>query len=662
MTPGIEFLALVDHPLVEHLMSMYHRFGLLAVIVLLIGSVLAATEAQAQQASVAPPQVVLNGIGFPVVLDVSGDTLGMDAYTVRGAGEAVPFLWDEGEEAWIAKDVIVDGTGMQEFTILRSGETFLVESVRSISGFWAIVPPLLAIMIALISKRVIPALFLGLWVGAFSVAGFTPKGAFSGLLSAFQVYVLNEFTDPGHAAVILFSCMIGGMVGIITKNGGMQGVVNIIIKWASTPRRGQAATSALGLAIFFDDYANSLVVGNTMRSVTDKLRVSREKLAYIVDSTAAPVACIALVTTWIGYEVGLIGDAVAKIDGLEGSAYSFFLSSIPYSFYPVFAIFFVFLIALSGKDFGPMLKAEVRARTTGEVMRLGAQVDEAATGAETMPKEGIPYRAINAVIPVLVLIFGVLGGLYVTGEGESLQDIINSSDSYTALMWASLLSVVVAVLLTSAQRILPIGEIIEAWYAGLKGMLFAMIILILAWSLSSITEDLHTAPYLVSILGDSILPDLVPTVVFLLAAATAFATGSSWGTMGILLPLVLPLAWAIMVTSGMTADHDYHILYSTISCVLAGSVWGDHCSPISDTTILSSMASGCDHIDHVRTQLPYALLVGGVAIFVGTVPAGFGMPWWISMITGLVLLTLTVKFVGKSADEIAASSASTSTV
>jgi len=192
---------------------------------------------------------------------------------------------------------------------------------------------------------------------------------------------------------------------------------------------------------------------------------------------------------------------------------------------------------------------------------------------------------------------------------------------------------------------------VEAWYGGLKSMLFAMIILVLAWALSAITEQLHTAPYLVSVLGDSLNPGFVPVVVFLLAAATAFATGSSWGTMGILLPLVIPLVWAVMSFNGMGDEAYYYILYSTISCILAGAVWGDHCSPISDTTILSSMASGCDHIDHVRTQLPYAMFVGIVAIIVGIIPSGFGFPWWISLPVGLVILFAGLRFFGRVAEE-----------
>lgn len=613
--------------------------------------------AQAQKTTLTVPPVVLNGIEFEVIADVQGDTLSMDAYTVRGSGNPVAFEYDE-DTGWAAT-VSVSGRGSKEIVLLRSGREVLRQATRSIPGWLSILPPFIAIAVALIFKRVIPALFLGLWVGAMTVLGFTPFGAFKGLLDSFEHYVLASFTDTGHASVILFSCMIGGMVGIISKNGGMQGVVNHIIKWASNAKRGQMATGFMGLAIFFDDYANSLVVGNTMRPVTDRLRISREKLSYIVDSTAAPVACLALVTTWIGYEVGLIGDAIDKVDGLTGSPYAFFLASIPYSFYPILAVFFVFAVAYTRRDFGPMLQAEIRTRTTGKVLGPDAVVDEAALSSKEMtPNEGKPQRAVNAIIPVLVLVFGVLGGLWATGTGDSVREIIGSSDSYTALMWASLLGVVVAAGLSAAQRILTVTEIMESWYAGLKGMLFAMIILVLAWSLSLITEDLHTAPYLVSVLGDALNPALVPAIVFVLAAATAFATGSSWGTMGILLPLVIPLSWAVMSANGM-ADGDHHyILYSTISTILAGSVWGDHCSPISDTTILSSMASGCDHIDHVRTQLPYALLVGGVSLFVGTIPTGFGFPWWASLLLGAGVLILALFKFGKIAeDQIAAETA-----
>jgi len=298
-----------------------------------------------------------------------------------------------------------------------------------------------------------------------------------------------------------------------------------------------------------------------------------------------------------------------------------------------------------------MYHAELRARTTGQVLAPDAKVDETAGGAKELVAKGDhPERAINALLPVLVLIFGVLIGLYVTGEGETLREIVGDADSYKALMWASLLGALTAGVLSIAQRILTLAEAVDAWYAGLKAMLIAMIILVLAWSLSEVTTVLHTADYLVSILGDWLAPGLVPALVFVLSAATAFATGSSWGTMGILMPLVLPLTWAVLQTNNMTGPEYYSIIYSTVASVLCGSVWGDHCSPISDTTILSSMASGSDHIDHVRTQLPYALLVGGVGLLIGTIPTGFGFPWWLSLVLGAATLFVVHRYLGKKVD------------
>lgn len=594
------------------------------------------------------PTVALAGIPFDI--SVTGKVTGSDVLAVRAGGETLAGEMEE-DGSFIVADIVVSSTGAVEVELLINGSVVADASVRVIPGWVSILPPLIAIFVALITKNVIPALFLGLWFGAFTVSGFSFAGVGWGLLNAFQVYVLEAITNPDHAAIILFTFMIGGMVGIVSKNGGMQGVVNKIVPFARTPERGQAATGVLGLVIFFDDYANVLIVGNTMRQVTDKLRVSREKLAYIVDSTAAPVACIAFVTTWIGFEVGQIATGMQQMDGYNETAYTVFLKSIPYSFYPILAIFFVFLVSLSGRDFGPMYHAEVRARTKGQVLSPDARVDESAGGArELIPKEGHPQRAVNAMLPILVLISGVFVGLYTTGEGDTLREIIGDADSYKALMWASLVGAFTAGALSIGQRILTVTETVDAWYAGLKAMMIAMIILVLAWSLSAVTEVLNTAGYLVSVLGDALHPGFVPALVFILSAATAFATGSSWGTMGILMPLVLPLAWAVMQASNMATPGNYGIIYSTVACVLAGSVWGDHCSPISDTTILSSMASGSDHIDHVRTQLPYALLVGSVGVVIGTIPTGFGLPWWLALPIGAGVLVGAHRFLSKPVD------------
>ncbi len=513
------------------------------------------------------------------------------------------------------------------------------------SGFVSIMPPLVAIAAALVFRQVIPALFLGLWFGAAAVNGGSPQAIWTGLLDTVQIYVVGALANADHAAIIVFTFMIGGMVGIVSRSGGMLGIVDHIAGFATNARRAQLGTAGLGLAIFFDDYTNTLVVGNTMRAVTDRLKVSREKLAYIVDSTAAPVACIALVTTWIGYEVGLIDAAIASIDELR-EPYAILLHSIAYSFYPIFAIAFVFMVASSGRDFGPMHTAERQARRA----EPDADQNKDAPGpdmSDVGPKAGVKGRALNAILPIGVLLAAAFGGMFITGEGDSFRDIIGSANAYTALLWASLLGALTAGILAVGSRSLDLGETIEAWLVGAKAMMMGMIVLILAWALVTTTDALGTADFLVALLGDAVPASLLPTLIFVLAAVTAFATGTSWGTMGILMPLVVPLTWAILSGDGDVAS--LPILYSSIAGVLAGAVWGDHCSPISDTTIMSSIASGCDHIEHVRTQMPYALLVGAVAILSGTLPVGFGMPWWLALLIGPAVLWIALRFLGRRA-------------
>lgn len=537
---------------------------------------------------------------------------------------------------------------------VATADVQLSHELRILPGWVSVLPPIVAILMALLLRNVIPALLAGIWLGATALHSFTPRGALSGLLDSFQVFVVGALANPDNASIVLFSMMIGGMVGIITRNGGMARIVDLFVSRAKTAISGQLSVWLMGLMIFFDDYSNTLVVGNTARPLTDSLRISREKLAYIVDSTAAPVVCIALITTWIGYEVGLIGAAIEHIPDIEAPAYTIFLHSVPYSFYPILAIVFVLAVSISGRDFGPMYKAEVRARA-GQVSPLAGADLPAMQGEVLEAKENVPVRAWNAFVPIFVLIMSLLAGLYATGEGETVLDIIGSADSYKAMLWASLLGALTAAVMTVAQRILTAQETVDAWYGGVRAMLFAMIVLVLAWSLSSVTEELHTADYLVSILAGSLPAPLVPATVFILSALTAFTTGTSWGTMGILMPLVIPLTWAVMGAAGMQSPEHMHILYSAIACNLAGAVWGDHCSPISDTTVLSSMASGCDHIEHVRTQMPYSLLVGTVALAAGTLPGGYGLHPLLSIVLGISILLLVLRLIGRNADHAGAS-------
>jgi Na+/H+ antiporter NhaC len=580
---------------------------------------------------------------------VSVDGIPEAAETVRLEVNGVSHPLSVTNGTTTVEDIRVE-TGAVTVQLYSGRQLVRTDSTRAIPGWLSVLPPLLAIAMALVFRQVISSLFAGVWIGAWIAVEISWEGLFLGLLQTVDTYLVEALANPDHAAIIIFSLMIGGMVGVVSRSGGMQGVVNAVTEWASDARRGQLVTAFLGLGIFFDDYANTLIVGNTMRPLTDRLKVSREKLAYVVDSTAAPIACVALVSTWIGYEVGLIASAVQQIDGLSEGAYSIFLHSIPYSFYPLFALFFVFAVIGTQRDFGAMYEAERRAWETGAVSAGDASsTADISEHEELAPKLDRPHRAINAVVPVVVLIGSVLIGLYATGEGERLQEIIGSADAYRALLWGSLLGAFAAIGMVVSQRILTLTEAVDAWYTGVKTMLLAIVILLLAWALSAVTEVLHTADYLVSVLGPWIIPALLPAVVAVLSALTAFATGSSWGTMGIIMPLVLPLVWSVMELHELTTDlENYHILYSTVAVVLGGAVWGDHCSPISDTTILSSMAAGCDHIDHVRTQLPYAMTVGIISLLVGTVPAGFGIPWWICFPVGMMILLAVLLGFGQS--------------
>ena len=493
----------------------------------------------------------------------------------------------------------------------------------------SILPPLIAISAAFILRQVIMALFLGIWFGAWAIAGRDFNALFQGLLDVPQKFVLTVMNDTSHISIILITLFVSGMIGVISSNGGLIGLIEHIKRWANTRKSVQLSTVFMGFVIFFDDYANTLIVGNTMRKLTDKVKISREKLAYLVDATAAPLASIALVSIWIGYEVGLIETSIVNIEGLS-EPYVIFLNSLAYSFYPVLTLIFVFFIAFTGKDFGPMLNAEKR-----------ASLGESAVNAPesfVINTDNRKSSYLNAILPILTLIGTVIAGIFLTGQGNTFTEVLGSADSLLALLFGGFLGSIVAIIMTIVQKIMSLEDTINAWTNGLSNVVSALVILVLSWALAEVTKELNTASYLADIIGDGIYPALFPALVFLLSGVISLGTGSSWGTMGILMPLVVPVSWSLVASSnGFVDPEDMHIIYSSISCVLAGAVWGDHCSPISDTTILSSMASQCNHIEHVRTQMPYALVVGITALL-GTLATGLGLSWWSVLITTSALL------------------------
>jgi len=622
-------------------------------------------QAKAERLQVDAPNIILAGVPFDLTLTAnlaSGkiDTTYSGTPDVQGL-----FIRLQKQEKRLTKTpafvkgkcqlkhVLINESGRKAISF-SDGTLTVRTTLRIIPGVLSLLPPILAIVLALLARQVLLSLFCGIWLGATFVWNFNPL---LGFLRALDTYLIQSLADSSHTSIVMFSAILGGMVGVVSKAGGMQGIVNKISRHANNPRGGQLATWAMGVFIFFDDYANTLVVGNTMRSFTDKLRMSREKLSYIVDSTAAPVASIAFISTWVGFQVGLIDSAFTGL-GLERDAYLAFLKSIPFSSYSILTIFFVFLIGLTLRDFGTMYRAEHRASSTGKVLRDGAQPLSDTAALDAQPPEHAPRRWYNAMIPILTVITVVIVGLYYSGRTElaaaaataRFGEIIGAADSFKVLMWASFTGSVIAVLLAVVQRILSLEQAIQAWLGGVKAMVVAMIILVLAWAIGKVCEDLKTADYVINLSSGILSFHLIPLVTFALAAFIGFSTGTSWATMAILTPIVVTIAYKLPIEQGLDPKTCETILMATIGAVLSGSVFGDHCSPISDTTIMSSMASAADHIDHVRTQLPYAVIVALVACVIGYLPAGYGISPLLSIIIGVGLLAVVLFMVGKRID------------
>jgi Na+/H+ antiporter NhaC len=563
-----------------------------------------------------------------------------------------------------------------------------VDETGSVFGWLSLVPPIVTIVMAIATKRVFLSLITGIALGVLivqpdfsywqalgdqpegSVVAFTYSTASQWFYDLTQTFLWSQFVDSGHLQVMIFTAVLSMQVAMIHRSGGMTGVVRLLAPFARSRRGGQLVTWLLGMIIFIDDYANTLLLGSTMRPVTDRLKISREKLAYLVDSTAAPVSALALISTWVAVELSSIQSGYeAAGEPLGTQSFSVFLATIPVRFYIIFALLMVPIVAILRRDFGPMLAAEKRAVNDENLV---SDFEDVSAG-----------HWIDALLPICVTVAIALYILCRTGaeaiaaeaanalelglpapeSGGALFDfalIIGNGDPYSSLVYGSIGGLLTIIALVLWRKSLTEEEIVLANYAGLKHVMPALFILWFAWTLSALTnaDNLASGQYLAGLLtsranSQMILPLWIfPTATFLVAGIVAFSTGTSWGTMATLFPVVIPtVITALKADTAYEFDVYHPLLIGSIGSVLAGAIFGDHCSPISDTTVLSSKASSCNHIAHVRTQMPYAILGGTVAVFLGTIPSALGAPSWLLIPLGVSVIVVVFLAIGRNAED-----------
>ncbi|MFH1874736.1 MAG: Na+/H+ antiporter NhaC family protein [Pseudomonadota bacterium] len=564
-----------------------------------------------------------------------------------------------GAEHNLSVQVLEDQGNLSVSLELNKEKASLFSASRTLAlGTWtSLLPPLLAIILAISLRRVILSISLAILLGSFIHYDFNiPKATWH----AATGYFLGNFLGDFSLMILGFVFVLVGMVNIINRGGGMAGVINQITKIARCARTACVSAATMGLLIFFDDYTNCIVVGTTMRSFTDKMKVSREKLAYIVDSTTAPLAGLAIISTWIGFEV-LQLHKMSEFMGIGLSGYTLFLKALPFRFYCIFTILFVFMVAFLRRDFGPMLHAERRAFLKGEVENPDSDhvIDPMIEAAN--PKAGVPARWFNAVMPVLSVVVFLFVGIFWRGsqliQEAGLSVSIWSTKGllecflriggdgntlFELMLFGAIFGTIVTIILLLSQKILGFTEIIKSFFSAWR-ILPAAIILVLAWAIRNVCDDLGTAFFIASLVKDILSPLLLPLVIFLVASAVSFATGTSFGTMGLLIPTVAPLAFI---------QGDPTLLVMTLGAVLDGAIFGDHCSPISDTTVLSSLSSACDLTDHVRTQMPYAILCMIVAAACGYIPAAYGIATPYLYGLGLLVLFAILWLIGRNPEQI----------
>lgn len=480
-------------------------------------------------------------------------------------------------------------------------------------GWLSIVPPLVAIILAIASRQVVISLLAGVWAGWIIMAGGNIVSGTRDTVDA----IIAVFAETWQTRVILFTLLMGSLLMLMQRGGGVDGFVawSQRWRWARSRTGAQMMAWILGLGVFIESTITCLVVGTVSRPLFDRLKISREKLAYICDSTSAPVCMLLPINSWGALVLGLLAAQAAEGNLGEGGVVTVFLQAVVLNFYSWGSVLLVLLICLGARDFGPMKEAERRAREEGKVLRDGAQpvVDESVVAQ--IAKPGIAPRLRNMLVPLLVLVVMVPAGIWITGmlgvRGSEIAepgffDYLNEASGSLAVLWAVIAAVMVAVVMAVAQRNFTVPEATDLVFRGAGGMLPLATLMMLAFAIGMMSNEIGTGPWVAQAVEPYLSPRVISPVVFLVAAFVAFSTGTSWGTMAIMIPLAVPLAAAYHLEGAPIS------IPLVVSAVLGGAVFGDHCSPISDTTVVSSMAACSDHIDHVRTQLPYALLVGGI--------------------------------------------------
>lgn len=523
--------------------------------------------------------------------------------------------------------MMVLALGLMTVTAFASGEE-AAEAGRFYQTIWSLLPPVIAIGLALITKEVYSSLFIGILAGGLMYSGFSFEGT---MQHVFVDGMIGQLSDSWNVGILVFLVVLGAMVILMNRAGGSAAFGRWAADHVKTRVGAQLATVVLGCLIFIDDYFNCLTVGSVMRPLTDKNNISRAKLAYLIDATAAPVCIIAPISSWAAAVSGFV-------DGANGL--TLFVKSIPYNFYALLTIVMMLGLAVMNFDFGPMKKAEQQAlESSGE-----NDIHASLTGADPAPEDKISAKGtvLHLVAPIVVLIIACVIGMIYTGgffSGESFINAFAGSDASVGLVFGSVVALVLTIIFYLATRVLSFRECMTAIPEGFKSMVPAILILTFAWTLKSMTDSLGAAEYVAGIVETSAgnLIVLLPAIVFLVGCFLAFATGTSWGTFGILIPIVV---------SVFGGDLDNTLMIVSISACMAGAVCGDHCSPISDTTIMASAGAQCDHIAHVSTQLPYAIMAAAISVVCYLLTGVFCMiniPAIIVLPVGIVL-TLVVLF------------------